>query len=110
VDAQVAQRREDREDFKAQQAQQQAQFDQFIAAQAQAQQQQQTDFQQALAQQQQMLDTVAAQADILKTIREAMGAGDIVGPNNMGAYVQQAKNVNEAVGGTGLTLPPESGI
>lgn len=107
VDAQVAQRQEDREDFKAQQAaqkqeqqaaqqQQEFAFQQFLAVQ-----------QQQAAQQQQVIDAVMAQAEILKTIREAMGVESIVGPSNTGAYIEQAQNVEDAVS---LTPAPESGI
>lgn len=100
VDAQAAQRREDREDFKTQQSvvqnqqqmvqqQQTFDFDRFMAIQ-----------QQQMKQQQQLIDTVTAQADILKTIREAMGADSIIGPSNMAAYVEQSGNVLDAVSGS----------
>ena len=34
-------------------------------------------------------------ADVLKTLREAMGVDSIVGPHNTEAYIQQAEMVTE---------------
>lgn len=47
------------------------------------------------------LDSVRMNADILKTIREAMGVDAIVGPHNQAAYVNQAQNLNDSVTAAG---------
>ena len=97
VDAQVAERREDRADFEAQQkAQQQAiandtkqrsdEFGQFLDMQKQQ-----------MAQQAAILESISIQANTLKILREAMGVDSIVGPGNTAAYVAQAENLGEAI-------------
>lgn len=97
VDAQVAQRREDREDFKAQaqlsneqakiaQQQQQFDFNQFLAIQQQQAQQQQA-----------IIDNQKTLAETLKTIKDAIGVDTIVGPGNAAAYSLAVQQVNEAL-------------
>lgn len=96
VEAQVAERREAREDWKAQQqvAQKQQEIDlKEIFGMMQQQQ----------AAQAQLVELVSTQADTLKTIREAIGVDSIVGPANTAAYVAQAENLNGAVRDSNLT-------
>lgn len=99
IDAQISQRKEDREDsrlqtdvandqVKATQQQQEFDFKQLLAVQ-----------EQQLAQQKQLIESVSAQANILKTLRDAMGVDTFVGPNVNEAFIKQAQNVNQAVGG-----------
>ena len=47
------------------------------------------------------LDSVRINAEILKTIREAMGVEAIVGPHNQAAYINQAQNLNDSVTAAG---------
>ena len=96
VDAQVAQRREDRADFELQQK---IELDKVKVAQSQSD----SEFKQFMAVQQQqaaqtaaMLDAIQTQAETLKVLREAMGVDAIVGPHNQKAYIDQAQLVNEA--------------
>ena len=42
-----------------------------------------------------MLDAFKTQAETLKTLREAMGVEQIVGPHNTDAYVHQAGIITE---------------
>lgn len=83
VDAQIAQSREQRENYKAEQEAQQAQFNQMM--QLQAQQIEQTTA---------VLEAINLQAETLKTIREAAGVDAVVGPQVTQAYIKQADNLN----------------
>jgi len=96
VDAQVAERREAREDFKAQN-------DARLDQQKFEQQQKTNEFEALMATQQQqaaaqaaILDAIQTQAETLKILREAMGVDAITGPGNTNAYIEQAELVNEA--------------
>lgn len=67
VEAQIAQRREDREDFKL-----------------------------MMQQQAQIVDTQNKLADTLQKIKDAIGANAIVGPGNTEAYAKAAETLNES--------------
>jgi len=84
VEAQVAQRREDREDAKAQNDFQKDQFKQMLEVQ-----------QQQMAQNKSIIDAIKTEADTLKTLREAMGADGIITPGAMAAYQEQADIIQE---------------
>lgn len=84
VEAQVAQRREDREDAKAEFEFQKAQFKQMMDMQ-----------QQQIAQNKALIDAIKTEADTLKALREAMGADGIITPEAMAAYQEQAGIIME---------------
>ena len=99
IDAQIAQRREDREDYKAQaavannqekmmQTTQQNEFQQMLAVQQQQQ-----------ATQQAIIDNQKTMADTLKAIREAMGVDAIISPPAVQAFDGVAQDVNASVTG-----------
>lgn len=72
------------ENQKGEQSAQQQQFEQFMAL----QQQQAADMKSAV-------DNLNTQANTLKTLREAIGADTVVGPDNMAAYARQAGIVQD---------------
>ena len=84
VDAQVAQRREDREDAKAHIEFQKEQFKQMMEM-----QQQQMDDNKAI------IEAIKTEAETLKTLREAIGADGIITPGAMAAYQEQADIIQE---------------
>lgn len=93
VDAQNSIREQDRKDFEAQSA---AALNKVKAK----QEQEKLDFQQLVGiqkaqmeEQTHMREMLATMADTLKTLREAMGADAVVGPNNARAYEQQAEAI-----------------
>lgn len=79
VEAEVAQRQEDRADALAQAK---IQLDQM---------------QMLLEQQAQLIDAQNKQADTLKLIKDAIGAQTVVGPANTEAYAKAANNLNESL-------------
>lgn len=90
VDAQVAQRSEDRADALAQAKmsndQQQFALDKFLKLQDQH-----------IEQQKAIIDTQNTLANTLKTIKDAMGIDQIVGDTNIGAYKKAADLVNQSL-------------
>ena len=79
VDAQVAQRQEDRADALAQAK---MQLDQMKLI---------------LDQQAQLIEAQNKQADTLKLIKDAIGASTVIGPGNTEAYARAASNLNESL-------------
>lgn len=79
VEAQVAQRQEDRADMLAQAK---IQLDQMKLI---------------LDQQAQLIEAQNKQADTLKLIKDAIGAQTVVGPSNTEAYARAAENLNESL-------------
>lgn len=84
VDAQVAQRREDREDAKAQNQFQQDQFKQMMDMQ-----------QQQMADNKTIIDSIKAEAETLKIMREAMGVDTVVTPVGLNAFQDQVDIIQE---------------
>ncbi len=84
------------EQGKLQQGQQEIDIKQFLAIQQQQMAQQQAQADQIT----QMLEDRKTMADTLKVIKDAIGADAILGPNNMGAYIGQAQQLNQEITGT----------